>query len=190
MMTATTAYAQLTGDYDLDVAHTRLGFTARHAMVTKVRGSFKQFEGRLHLDGDDPSKSSGEVIIDAASIDTGSEQRDEHLRSNDFFEMTVYPQIVFRSTLIVPTDENEFLVIGELTIKGVTRKLELDVQFSGAALDPFGNTRVGFEASGAISRKDFGITWNAPLEGGGVLVSDKVTLDIDISAIKRQDAGG
>jgi polyisoprenoid-binding protein YceI len=189
-MTTTTAHGQLTGDYDLDVGHTRLGFTARHAMVTKVRGSFKRFEGHLHIDGDDPSKSSGEVMVDAASIDTGSEQRDEHLRSNDFFEMTVYPEIVFRTTLIVPTEDDEFLVMGELTIKGVTKKVELDVRFTGAALDPFGNTRIGFEASGEVSRKDFGITWNAPLEGGGVLVSDKVNLDIDISAIKRQPAKG
>lgn len=186
-MTATTANAKLTGDYDLDVAHSRLGFTARHAMVTKVRGSFRQFQGWLHIDGTDPSKSSAEVIIDAASIDTGSTDRDQHLRSNDFFAMSVYPQLVFRSTKVEPVGENEFRVTGDLTVKGVTQSIQLDVHYTGSATDPFGNTRVGFEAAGVISRKDFGMTWNAPLDAGGVLVSDKVGLDIDISAIKRQD---
>jgi polyisoprenoid-binding protein YceI len=187
MMTATATRAQLTGDYDLDVAHTRLGFTARHAMVTKVRGSFKQFQGYLHLDGEDPTQSCGQVVIEAASIDTGSPERDQHLRSNDFFDMTVYPEIVYHTTRIEPIDDDHFRVIGDLKVKGVTRSTELDALFAGAAVDPFGNTRVGFEASGAISRKDFGITWNAMLEGGGVLVSDRITLDIDISAIKRKD---
>lgn len=186
-MTATATRAHLTGDYDLDVAHTRLGFTARHAMVTKVQGSFKEFQGYLHIDGEDPTQSCGQVVIEAASIDTGSPERDQHLRSNDFFDMSLYPEIVYHTTRIEPIDDDHFRVSGDLKVKGVTRRVELDVLFAGAAVDPFGHSRVGFEASGAISRKDFGITWNAMLEGGGVLVSDRVTLNIDISAIKRKD---
>jgi polyisoprenoid-binding protein YceI len=185
-MSTSTTNAQLTGDYDLDVAHTRLGFVARHAMVTKVRGAFTRFQGHLHLDTDEPSKSCGQVVIEAASIDTGSPERDQHLRSNDFFEMTTYPEIIFHSTQVEAGDtDDRYRVTGQLTVKGVTRSIRLDVLYTGSAVDPFGNTRVGFEVSGTLSRSDFGITWNAPLETGGVLVSDKITLDIDISAIKR-----
>lgn len=184
-MTATNR-AELSGDYDIDPEHSRLGFVARHAMVTKVRGSFTKFEGTLHIDGSEPTRSSGYVRIDASSVDTGSRQRDEHLRSNEFFDMSTYPEITFRSTSIQPRGENHYTVIGDLTVKGATRSIEFAVEFTGFAVDPFGNARIGLEATGTLSRKDWGITWNAPLETGGVLVSDQISLDVDISAIRRQ----
>jgi polyisoprenoid-binding protein YceI len=180
---------ELTGDYDIDVAHSRFGFTARHAMVTKVRGAFREFSGQLHIDAAEPTKASGELRIAAKSIDTGIAQRDEHLRSNDFFDMPNHPEIRFVSTSVEPRGEDTFTVTGDLTIKGVTKPVTLDVEFTGAAVDPYGYQRIGFEATGTVNRKDWGITWNAPLEAGGVLVSDRVNLTIDISAIKRTGNG-
>jgi polyisoprenoid-binding protein YceI len=180
-----TAHPELTGDYDVDAEHSRLGFVARHAMVTKVRGAFTKFEGTLHIDGADPTRSTAEFRIDATSIDTGSRQRDDHLRSNDFFDMSTYPEIVFRTTAVEPHGGDSYQVTGDLTVKGVTRPATFDLEFTGSVVDPFGNTRIGFEGTGVVSRIDWGITWNAPLEAGGVLVSDRISLDIDISAIKR-----
>lgn len=186
-MTTTVApsLAELTGQYSLDPAHTRIGFVARHAMVTKVRGAFNEFEGTGFLDGTDPAKSTVSVTIKAASIDTRNEQRDGHLRSNDFLDMENHPEITFVSTSAAELDESTFQLSGDLTIRGVTRPVTIDFQYEGAAVDPFGNQRVGFEGSIAISRKDFGITWNAALETGGVLVSDKVVLEFELSAIKK-----
>jgi polyisoprenoid-binding protein YceI len=186
MSTTTTApaLAELTGTYTLDPAHTRIGFVARHAMVTKVRGAFNEFEGTATIDGTDPALSHVQVTINAASIDTRNAQRDEHLRGNDFLAMAEYPQITFTSTSVSQTGDDTFEVTGDLTIKGVTNTITVPFEFEGAAKDPFGNERVGFEGSVAINRKDYGITWNAALETGGVLVSDKVTLEFEISAIK------
>lgn len=184
-MTVPTSGVDLAGDYDLDAAHTRLGFVARHAMVTKVRGSFKEFEGQLHIDAVEPTKSSGTLRIVTASIDTGVEQRDEHLRSNDFFDMPTYPEITFASTAVEHVEGTAYRVTGDLTIKGVTKPVVFDVEYTGSATDPMGNHRLGLEATGTVNRKDWGITWNAPLEAGGVLVSDKIQLDIDVSAVKR-----
>ena len=185
-MTTATAPAQteLTGTYTLDPAHSRIGFVARHAMVTKVRGSFNEFAGTASLDGANPAGSGVQVTIDAASIDTRNAQRDEHLRSNDFLAMQDYPQITFSSTGVRQVDDTTFEVTGDLTIKGVTNAITIPFSFEGAARDPFGNQRVGFEGSVTINRKDYGITWNAALETGGVLVSEKVTLEFEISAIK------
>ncbi|MFE6866649.1 YceI family protein [Kitasatospora sp. NPDC057692] len=177
--------AELTGDYVLDPTHTRIGFVARHAMVTKVRGSFTVFEGTAHLDGGDPARSAGQVVIKAESIETGVEQRDQHLRTNDFLDAPTYPDITFRSTSVEQRSDSEFRVTGDLTIKETTRPVTIDFEYTGNALDPYGNLRVGLEGSVTISRKDYGITWNAVLEGGGVLVSDKVVLEFDISAIKQ-----
>ncbi len=185
-MTDSTSEQDLGGDYEFDPAHTRLGFIARHAMVTKVRGSFHEFEGKLHIDAGNPEKSTAEVRIVANSIDTGVEQRDAHLRSNDFFDMVTFPEIRFVGTGIETVDSTTYRVTGDLTIKGVSKSVTLDVEVTGSAVDPMGNHRVGFEASATVNRKDWGITWNAPLEAGGVLVSDKITLDIDISAIKQE----
>jgi polyisoprenoid-binding protein YceI len=180
----TTPIAAITGTYTLDPAHTRLGFVARHAMVTKVRGSFNEFEGTAVLDGDDPSRSSARLTIKAASVDTRNEQRDAHLRSNDFFAMETYPEITFVSTAAKQTGDTDFELTGDLTIKGVTREVTVPFEFDGAATDPFGNQRVGFEGAVTINRKDFGVNFNAPLEAGGVLVSDKVVLEFEVSAIK------
>jgi polyisoprenoid-binding protein YceI len=179
-----TTYPQLTGEYTLDPTHTRIGFTARHAMVTKVRGAFNEFSGSVRIDGDDPAKSTAQVTIEAKSIDTRNADRDGHLRSNDFLAMEEFPQITFASTGVVQTGDTSFEVTGDLTVRGVTKSVTIPFEFEGAAKDPFGNERIGFEGATSISRKDFGITWNAPLETGGVLVSDKITLEFEVSAVK------
>jgi polyisoprenoid-binding protein YceI len=183
--TTTTVLAELTGNYTLDVSHTRIGFVARHAMVTKVRGAFNEFEGSAYLDGDNPANSSAKVTIKAASIDTRNGQRDDHLRSNDFLAMEQYPEITFVSTSVRQTGDDSFEVTGDLTIKGVTNSVTVPLTYEGAATDPFGNVRVGFEGSVTINRKDYGVTWNAALETGGVLVSEKITLEFEVSAIKN-----
>ncbi|OPC81934.1 polyisoprenoid-binding protein [Embleya scabrispora] len=182
-MTAT--LPELTGDYVLDPAHTRIGFVARHAMVTKVRGSFGVFEGTAHLNGSDPTKSSAQLVIKTESIHTGVEQRDQHLRTNDFLDVPNYPEITFRTTSVEADSDTEYRVTGDLTVKDVTRSLTIDFEYTGNAVDPYGNLRVGLEGSVTISRKEFGLKWNAALEGGGVLVGDKVVLEFDISAIKQ-----
>jgi polyisoprenoid-binding protein YceI len=176
--------SDLSGHYVIDPAHTRIGFVARHAMVTKVRGAFNEFEGSAVIDGSDFSRSTGQLIIQAASIDTRNEQRDAHLRSNDFLAMEQYPQITFIATDVRQTGATTLELTGDLTIRGVTNTVTVPFQFEGAATDPFGNLRVGFEGSAVINRKDYGITWNATLETGGVLVSDKITLEFEVSAIK------
>jgi polyisoprenoid-binding protein YceI len=179
------ALTDLTGTWTLDPAHTRIGFVARHAMVTKVRGSFNEFEGTAAFDGANPANSHAEVTIKAASIDTRNAQRDEHLRSNDFLAMQEHPEITFISTGVRQVDETTFELTGDLTIRGVTKSVTIPFTFEGAATDPFGNLRAGFEGSVAINRKDWGVNWNAALEGGGVLVSDKVTLEFEVSAVKN-----
>lgn len=176
-------FPELTGDYTIDQAHSRFGFVARHAMVTKVRGQFNQFEGTLRLDGEQPLASSGELVIEASSIDTRNADRDAHIRSNDFLAMEQYPQMVFRTTGL-EGGADRYLVTGDLTVRGVTKPVTFEVVFTGAAVDPWGQTRVGFEGAAVVNRKDWGVIWNAPLEAGGVLVSEKVTLEFEISAIK------
>ncbi len=184
-MTATTTdFRTLTGTYTLDPAHSRFGFVARHAMVTKVRGAFNEFEGTAVMDGENPANSSATVTLAVASIDTRNEQRDGHLRTNDFLDAETYPAITFTSTAISHVAGNEFEVIGDLTIKDVTKSVSIPLEFQGAAKDPFGNDRIGFEGSTHIQRSDFGVSYNAVLETGGVLVSDKITLEFEISAIK------
>src|SRR3954447_9706266 len=179
------SFTALTGTYTLDPTHTRIGFVARHAMVTKVRGSFDEFEGTATIDGGNPANSSVRVTIDAASIDTRNAQRDAHLRTNDFLAQDQYPQITFASTDIRQVDETTFEVTGDLTIKDVTNRITVPFEFEGTSQDPFGNHRIGFDGSVTISRKDYGITWNAALETGGVLVSDKIVLEFEVSAVKN-----
>lgn len=190
METTTTAALPetLTGWYDLDPAHSRIGFVARHAMVTKVRGSFNDVSGRGYLDAADPSRSSLRVTIKVDSVDTRNADRDAHLRGADFFEVDTYPEITFESTKVEPQGGNVFRVTGDLTIKGVTKPVTLDLELTGSATDPFGNDRVGLEGSVVVNRKDWGLTWNAVLEAGGVLVSEKVTLEFEVSAIKDEQA--
>jgi polyisoprenoid-binding protein YceI len=182
--TASQDLSHLTGDYTIDPTHSRIGFSVRHAMVTTVRGEFSDFEGRLHLDGGDPGLSSAEVGIKVASIDTHQQQRDEHLRTGDFFEADAFPEITFRSTSAERVDDETYRLAGELTIKGTTRPVTLDLTYNGSATDPYGNLRVGFEGGTQVDRKDWGLTYNAALEGGGVLIGEKVKLSFDISAIK------
>ncbi|HEY0904707.1 MAG TPA: YceI family protein [Marmoricola sp.] len=180
----------LTGDYTVDPAHSRIGFVARHAMITKVRGQFNEYDGRAHIDFENPEKSSAEVTIQAASIDTRNEQRDGHLRTNDFFDVPNHPQITFTSTSVERVDDETFRVGGDLTIKGVSKPVEIDFEFAGSAKDPYGNIRLGFEGQLTVNRRDWGVEWNAPLETGGVLVGDKVVIELEISAVQTVPEDG
>ena len=177
--------AALTGDYTIDPAHSTLGFVARHAMVTNVKGSFQDFTGTLHLDGTDPSRSTASLDVVMDSIETGNADRDGHLKSADFFKADEFPAMTFRSTKAEALGGDDYRITGDLTILGTTRPLAIDLEFNGAAKDPFGNERVGFEGKAEILRSEWGLTWNAALETGGVLVSDKIKLNFDISAIKN-----
>jgi polyisoprenoid-binding protein YceI len=183
-MTVTTPTESLTATYNLDPAHSRVGFVARHAMVTKVRGAFNDVTGSGYFDAADPSRSHLELTIKAASIDTRNADRDAHLRGNDFLDMEQYPEIRFASTSVERADDTAYRVTGDLTIKDVTKPVTFDLEFTGAVVDPFGNQRIGLEGSVNINRKDWGVNWNATLEAGGVLVSEKVLLEFEVSAIK------
>lgn len=187
-MTTPTVPASLTGSYTIDPAHSRIGFVARHAMVTKVRGSFNEFDGSGTFDAANPASSTLQLTIKAASIDTRNPERDAHLRSNDFFDMDTYPEITFSSTSVEQTGDVRFRVTGDLTIKGVTRPVAVDFEYTGSAVDPYGNQRIGFEGTTTVNRKDWGVNWNAALEAGGVLVGENVTLEFDVSAIRAADA--
>jgi len=180
----TTATQDVTGEYAIDPTHSRVGFVARHAMVTKVRGSFNNFSGRGYFDANDPSRSSVTLTIQAASIDTRNTDLDAHLRGNDFFAMDAYPEIRFSSTSVEAVEDDRYRVTGDLTIKDVTKPVTIDFDYTGSAVDPFGNQRLGLEGKVTVNRKDWGVTWNAALDAGGVLVSEKVTLEFDVSAIK------
>src|SRR5688572_8305738 len=179
----TTAIDDITGDYALDVSHSRLGFVARHAMVTKVRGQFGAFTGTARIDEANPSASKVDLSIDVTSVETGSADRDGHLKSGDFFDVEQYPAITFTST-DVKRDGSDWTITGDLTIKDVSKPVTIEFEQTGSARDPFGNLRVGFEGETTINRKDWGLTWNAALETGGVLVSEKIKLEFDVSAIK------
>ena len=181
---ATTAVEDISGDYTIDASHSRIGFSARHAMVTTVRGHFNEFEGTAHIDTANPAASSVSLTIQAGSIDTGVADRNGHLVSGDFFDVENNPTITFTSTK-VERDGAEWTSTGDLTIKGVAKPVTVEFEETGSAQDPFGNLRVGFEGATAVNRKDRDLTWNAALETGGVLVSEKVKLEFDVSAIKN-----
>ncbi|MFB6703711.1 YceI family protein [Streptomyces sp. NPDC056333] len=182
------ALAALTGTYTIDPSHSSIGFTVRHAMVTNVRGSFGDHEGTLTLNGDNPHHSTASIDVKIASVDTGIADRDGHLVSGDFFDAEKFPLMTFRSTHAEQLGGDRYRITGDLTIKDITRPLAIDLEFNGSATDPYGNERVGFEGSAEILRSDWGLTWNAALETGGVMVSDKVKLNFDISAIKAAAA--
>jgi polyisoprenoid-binding protein YceI len=179
-----TGLAAATGTWVIDPAHTTLGFSARHAMVAKVRGEFDEFAGTLTIDGADPARSSAELTIQAASINTKTADRDAHLTSPDFLDVEVYPTITFSSTA-VEVRGSDIVVTGDLPIHGVTRPVDISYELVGISQDPWGSTRIGFEGRAKISRKDFGLVWNAALETGGVLVGDEVTLILDVEATKQ-----
>jgi polyisoprenoid-binding protein YceI len=152
-------------------------------MLTKVRGRFDKFEGTINI-ADDPLQSSADVVIDAASVDTGDEKRDAHLRGSDFLDVEQYPTLEFHSTKLEPVGDHSKLE-GDLTIRGVTRPVTLHVEHEGSVVDPWGNTRIGFTASTEIDREDWGLTWNVALETGGVLVGKKILIDLNVAAVKR-----
>lgn len=176
--------ANYSGNFTIDPTHSELGFVARHAMVTKVRGSFTDFNGTASSDGDlNNAKINVEIKVD--SVDTRNADRDAHLRSGDFFEAEKFPTMTFASTEITAKDDETLQVTGDLTIKDVTKSITIDFDFQGEAVDPWGQTRIGFEGSTVINRRDFGLTWQTSLDNGGVLVSEKITLNFDISAVQQ-----
>jgi polyisoprenoid-binding protein YceI len=172
------------GTYVLDPTHTRIGFVARHLMVTKVRGSFAEFEGSITV-GEDPKDSTAEATMAAVSIETGVADRDNHLRSGDFLEAEKFPTISFRNARVLSQQGTAFTVAGDLTIKDVTREVVLDVELDGVAKDPWGNEKLAVTASTEIDREDFGMTWNVALETGGVLVSKKIKIEIEAQAARQ-----
>ena len=166
------------GTWTVDASHSELGFTARHLMVSKVRGQFKEFEGSVKV-GDVISDSQVTAVAQLASVDTGSADRDAHLKSADFFDVENNPTMSFTSTEVT-----EDSLKGDLTIKGVTKPVVFDLDFNGLATDPWGNQKAGFEATAEINRKDWGLEWNVALEGGGVLVSEKIKINLDVQLLK------
>ncbi len=185
MSTTTTALPTglTTGTWAIDGSHTEAAFTVRHAGISKVRGTVAVSEGTITV-GEDLAGTSVSVTLDPSAVSTGDANRDGHLKSGDFFDVEKFGQWTFVSTEIREAG-SEYVIAGDLTIHGVTQPVELATEFNGTAVDPFGNTRAGFEATVTISRKDFGLTWNAALEAGGVLVSDKVVIALDVSAIRQ-----
>jgi polyisoprenoid-binding protein YceI len=164
--------AGLTGTWEIDPGHTRIGFATRHAMVTKVRGAFNDVSGRIEVDPADPDASTATVTVAMASIDTRNAQRDEHLRSADFFDVETYPEMTFTSTRIEEVDDDAYMVTGDLTIRDLTRSIGIPLRFVGIDTDPFGNVRAGVEGTRRLDRRDWGITWNTPLDSGGLLVGE------------------
>jgi polyisoprenoid-binding protein YceI len=175
------------GTWIIDPSHSEVEFTVRHLMISKVRGLFRRFDGTIVI-AERPEDSRVEVSIEAASIDTRDATRDEHLRSADFLDVEHYPEIKFTSTSLRPGDIGHWDMTGDLTVRDVTRQVLLDVEFSGATVDPWGNLRSGFEASTRIDRDQFGITWNQALEAGGFLVGKEILVEIDVEAIHQNDS--
>lgn len=178
-MTTTTTLGELTGDYVLDSARTRIGFVGRAAGISKVRGRFEEFEGDTHLDGDDPTRSAVRLVIRAGSVRTGKEKCDDHLRSGDFLDAGHHSTITFDSTGVEQVGRTGFRVTGDLTVRGATRPVTAGFELTGAERDPRGALRVGFTGSAIINRKDWGVSW------GGILIGAKVALEFDVAVIRR-----
>jgi polyisoprenoid-binding protein YceI len=185
-MTRTQTATKTAPAYAIDKAHSEVTFQVRH-LLTKVRGRFSDFSGTVHLDEQEPGNASVSLTIDAASVDTNSSDRDQHLRSNDFFAVDAYPTITFDSSQIVRTGPDTYDVTGTLTIRGVAREITLPVTYLGTAKDPWGTARAGFETDLTINRKDFGLSWNATLETGGFLVGDEVRISLSVQAIAQPE---
>lgn len=173
--------------YTVDPAHSRLGFTVRHMGFSKVRGSFEEFEGTVRMTPDDLATLEAEATVQSRSITTGADDRDEHLRSDDFFAVESYPTITFGSREVRQLSDDTFTLVGDLTIRGVTNTVELDGEYLGEGTDPWGGTRVAFEAETTINRKDWGLNWNQMLEAGGVLVSEKVNISLEVQAVLEEE---
>jgi polyisoprenoid-binding protein YceI len=173
-----------TSNWNLDTVHSGINFTVRHMVVSKVRGRFAKFSGNVALDEGDLTRSIVEATIDTSSIDTGTAQRDDHLRSADFFDVEHFPQIRFRSTGIEKVEGDRYRLTGELSIRDVTRPIALEVEYGGRGKDPWGNERVGFTAKGTLDRRDFGLLWNQVLETGGFLLSDRIELELEVQAVR------
>lgn len=176
-----------TQNWQLDTAHTTIGFTVRHMVVAKVHGRFTKFDGKLTLPEGDLARAGVEVTIDAKSIDTQVEARDNHLRSADFFETDKFPSLSFRSSSVEKTGTDRYRVKGALTIRDVTREVELDTEYLGKMTDPFGAEKLAFSATTQIDRKAFGLTWNKALETGGVLVADRIDIQLDVQAVRAAE---
>lgn len=183
-MTTTTLAPSATGTYAVDASHSHVGFKVRHLVVAKVRGRFADFDGTITI-ADDPQHGSVTVTVPLASIDTRDEQRDAHLRSPDFFDVEQFPTMTFRSTAVREVEAGRYEVDGELTVRGVTEPLTLQVSFDGTARDPWGGERLAFSATARLNREDFGLTWNQTLDTGGVLVGKDIDIEIEVEAVKQ-----
>ena len=177
-----------TNNWNIDATHSGINFSIRHLVVSKVRGRFAKYTGAVKIDDEDLTRSVVEATIDASSIDTGTPDRDTHLRSADFFDVERFPELRFRSARIEKLGNDRYKVTGDLTIRDVTREVSLDVEAGGQAKDPWGNERIGFVAKTALNRKDFGLEWNQVLEAGGVLVGDRVDIELDVQGVKAAAA--
>ena len=175
----------LNGHWTIDPGHSRIGFSARHAMISTVRGSFNDVTGDVRVDVDDLDGSTAQVTLKAASVDTRNGQRDDHLRSPDFFDVERFPDITFVSTNIEEIRERAYIVSGDLTIRDVTKQITIPLELGGVMVDSFGAVRAGFEGSRRVNRRDYGLEWNMPLDKGGVLVSEKIDLEFEISLVKQ-----
>ena len=176
-----------TQTWQIDSAHSGIHFSVRHLVIAKVRGQFTRWTGALTVPDGDFTRATVDVTIDATSIDTGTADRDTHLKSADFFDVASFPELTFRGRRVEPKGGDRLALVGDLTIRGTTREVALDVESAGQTKDPWGNVRAGFAAKSSVDRKEFGLTWNQALEAGGVMVGDKVEIEIEIEAV-RQDA--
>jgi len=174
--------------WSIDGSHSEVGFNVRHLVVSKVRGRFSRFAGEIDLDATDLVRSKVRAKIDATSIDTNDAKRDEHLRSADFFDVATHPEIAFESRRIEAVDRDQYRVVGDLSIRGTTREVVLDVEVGGTVRDPWGNERIAASVKTSLDRRDFGLVWNVALETGGVLVGEKIAIEIEIEAVRQAAA--
>jgi polyisoprenoid-binding protein YceI len=174
-----------TEQWEIDSSHSSIHFSVRHMVVAKVRGQFARWTGTVLAEGDDLSAGSVKVVIDATSINTGVADRDTHLKSPDFFDVGRFPELTFASKRVEKISDDALRLVGDLTIRGVTREVVLAVDYAGQTKDPWGNVRAGFTAKGEVDRKDFGLTWNQLLEAGGVMVGDRISIEIEVEAVKQ-----
>ena len=186
LSTAAAALPATAADYDVDVAHSSVGFEVKHMAISKTRGTFDDYTASFTFEPGKPETWSCEAVIQAASVNTNNEKRDEHLRSEDFFDVAKVPTLTFKSTSVKMEDDEEGVMTGELTIHGVTKTVELELELLGTVTDPWGNERAGFSAETKINRKDYGLTYNSVMEAGGLLIGEEVKITIEIEGIKAK----